>query len=118
MSVGTRHAMSPSSRWNQLSSIRIADLLQATRHEAVSQSEGEGVVSYSLTLVVKSELNDEYPEKQLNCNVSSFFLIVYFAVLLSIPSIRPFAGSLHDWNPLTQKYNYIGWENYRFVLGG
>ncbi len=45
------------------------------------------------------------------------FLIVYFAVFLFYPIYKAFAGSLHDWNPLTQKYNYIGWENYRFVLG-
>ena len=57
-------------------------------------------------------------KKQLNFrNVSVLFLIVYFAVFLFYPIYKAFAGSLHDWNPLTQKYNYIGWENYRFVLG-
>ena len=56
-------------------------------------------------------------KKQLNFrNVSVLFLIVYFAVFLFYPIYKAFAGSLHDWNPLTQKYNYIGWENYRFVL--
>ena len=57
-------------------------------------------------------------KKQLNFrNVSVLFLVVYFAVFLFYPIYKAFAGSLHDWNPLTQKYNYIGWENYRFVLG-
>ena len=57
-------------------------------------------------------------KKQLNFrNVSVLFLIVYFAVFLFYPIYKAFAGSLHDWNPLIQKYNYIGWENYRFVLG-
>ena len=57
-------------------------------------------------------------KKQLNFrNVSVLFLIVYFAVFLFYPIYKAFAGSLHDWNPLTQKYNYISWENYRFVLG-
>ena len=57
-------------------------------------------------------------KKQLNFrNVSVLFLIVYFAVFLFYPIYKAFAGSLHDWNPLTQKYKYIGWENYRFVLG-
>lgn len=57
-------------------------------------------------------------KKQLNFrNVSVLFLIVYFAVFLFYPIYKAFAGSLHDWNPLTQKYNYIGWDNYRFVLG-
>lgn len=57
-------------------------------------------------------------KKQLNFrNVSVLFLIVYFAVFLFYPIYKAFAGSLHDWNPLTQKYHYIGWENYRFVLG-
>ena len=57
-------------------------------------------------------------KKQLNFrNVSVLFLIVYFAVFLFYPIYKAFAGSLHDWNPLTQKYNYIVWENYRFVLG-
>ena len=57
-------------------------------------------------------------KKQLNFrNVSVLFLIVYFAVFLFYPIYKAFAGSLHDWNPLTQKYNYIGWENYSFVLG-
>lgn len=57
-------------------------------------------------------------KKQLNFrNVSVLFLIVYFAVFLFYPIYKAFAGSLHDWNPLTQKYNYIGWENYQFVLG-
>ena len=57
-------------------------------------------------------------KKQLNFrNVSVLFLIVYFAVFLFYPIYKAFAGSVHDWNPLTQKYDYIGWENYRFVLG-
>ena len=57
-------------------------------------------------------------KKQLNFrNVSVLFLIVYFAVFLFYPIYKAFAGSLPDWNPLTQKDNEIGWENYRFVLG-
>ena len=57
-------------------------------------------------------------KKQLNFrNVSVLFLIVYFAVFLFYPIYKAFAGSLHDWNPLTQKSTSIGWENYRFVLG-
>ena len=57
-------------------------------------------------------------KKQLNFrNVSVLFLVIYFAVFLFYPIYKAFAGSLHDWNPLTQKYDYIGWENYRFVLG-
>ena len=57
-------------------------------------------------------------KKQLNFrNLSVLFLVIYFAVFLFYPIYKAFAGSLHDWNPLTQKYDYIGWENYRFVLG-
>ena len=57
-------------------------------------------------------------KKQLNFrNLSVVFLVIYFAVFLFYPIYKAFAGSLHDWNPLTQKYDYIGWENYRFVLG-
>ena len=57
-------------------------------------------------------------KKQLNFrNLSVVFLVIYFAVFLFYPIYKALAGSLHDWNPLTQKYDYIGWENYRFVLG-
>ena len=42
--------------------------------------------------------------------------VVYFAIFLVYPIYKAFAGSLHDWNPLIDKYNFVGLENFKEVL--
>lgn len=49
-------------------------------------------------------------------NVAVVLLIVYFAIFLVYPIYKAFAGSLHDWNPLIDKYNFVGLENFKEVL--
>lgn len=57
-------------------------------------------------------------KKQLNfTNVSVALLVVYFAIFLIYPIYKAFVGSLHDWNPLTGQYDFIGLENYEFIFG-
>lgn len=49
-------------------------------------------------------------------NITVFLLIIYFAIFLIYPIYRAFAGSLHDWNPLIDKYDWVGLENFKTVL--
>ncbi|MBT1172172.1 sugar ABC transporter permease [Bifidobacterium sp. MA2] len=49
-------------------------------------------------------------------NVAVTVLIVYFAVFMAYPIFKAFAGSLHDWNPLTDTYDWVGLANFRQVL--
>ena len=44
------------------------------------------------------------------------FLIVYFAIFLVYPIYKAFAGSLHDWNPLSGTYTWVGLDNFRQIL--
>lgn len=44
------------------------------------------------------------------------FLIVYFAIFLVYPIYKAFAGSLHDWNPLSGTYTWAGLDNFRQIL--
>lgn len=43
-------------------------------------------------------------------------LVIYFAIFLIYPIYKAFAGSLHDWNPLIDKYDFVGFENFKSVL--
>jgi len=49
-------------------------------------------------------------------NIAVLLLVVYFAIFLVYPIYKAFAGSLHDWNPLIDKYNFVGLENFKKVL--
>ncbi|MHC5227079.1 carbohydrate ABC transporter permease [Enterococcus sp. LJL99] len=49
-------------------------------------------------------------------NITVFLLIIYFAIFLIYPIYKAFAGSLHDWNPLIDKYDWVGLENFKTVL--
>jgi multiple sugar transport system permease protein len=46
-----------------------------------------------------------------------FLLCIYFAIFLIYPVYRALAGSLHNWNPLIDKYDYVGFDNFVRVLG-
>lgn len=50
-------------------------------------------------------------------NVAVGLLVVYLAIFLVYPVYKAFAGSLHDWNPLIGKYDFIGLDNFKAVLG-
>lgn len=45
------------------------------------------------------------------------FILIYFSVFMIYPIFKAFAGSFHNWNPLTDEYNYVGFNNYREILG-
>ncbi len=49
-------------------------------------------------------------------NIVVTFMIVFFSVFLIIPIFIAFAGSFHEWNPLSGTYNFLGLENYKNVL--
>ncbi|MBP1041921.1 sugar ABC transporter permease [Vagococcus sp. BWB3-3] len=49
-------------------------------------------------------------------NVTVLLLIIYFSIFLVYPIYKAFAGSLHDWNPLIDKYEFIGLDNFKNVL--
>ena len=49
-------------------------------------------------------------------NVAVTLLIAYFAVFMAYPIFKALAGSLHEWNPLTDTYNWVGFDNFVQVL--
>ncbi|NMM94963.1 carbohydrate ABC transporter permease [Bifidobacterium oedipodis] len=49
-------------------------------------------------------------------NIAVVALVGYFAVFMAYPIIKAFAGSMHNWNPLTDTYQWVGFENYAQVL--
>ena len=49
-------------------------------------------------------------------NIAVVSLVVYFAVFMAYPIFSAFAGSLHDWNPLIDKYDWVGLDNFVDVL--
>ncbi len=49
-------------------------------------------------------------------NFAVTFLVVYFAIFLAYPIYKAFDGSLHNWNPLNETYDWVGLENYKDIL--
>lgn len=49
-------------------------------------------------------------------NMTIIFAVVYFGIFLIYPIGRALLGSLHEWNPLTQLFSYIGLENYQLIF--
>ncbi len=45
------------------------------------------------------------------------FIVIYFSIFMIYPIFKAFAGSFHDWNPLIDEYNYVGFNNYKEILG-
>lgn len=43
-------------------------------------------------------------------------MVVFFTVFLIIPIGIAFAGSFHEWNPLSGTYKFLGLENYKQVF--
>lgn len=48
--------------------------------------------------------------------IAILLLIVYFTIFLVYPIYKAFAGSLHNWNPLIDKYDFVGFDNFKQVL--
>ncbi|WP_430610842.1 carbohydrate ABC transporter permease [Enterococcus sp. DIV0876] len=48
--------------------------------------------------------------------IAVLLLIIYFAIFLVYPIYKAFAGSLHNWNPLIDKYDFVGLDNFKHVL--
>ncbi|WP_414840661.1 carbohydrate ABC transporter permease [Enterococcus saccharolyticus] len=49
-------------------------------------------------------------------NVTILFLVGYFGIFVIYPIYKAFAGSLHDWNPLIDQYDFVGLDNFKNVL--
>lgn len=49
-------------------------------------------------------------------NMAIIFTIVYFLIFLVYPIGRAMLGSFHEWNPLTNVFNYVGLENYKLIF--
>jgi len=49
-------------------------------------------------------------------NVTIVFLVGYFGIFVIYPIYKAFAGSLHDWNPLIDQYDFVGLANFKNVL--
>lgn len=49
-------------------------------------------------------------------NTTMLLLVIYLAVFLVYPIYKAFAGSFHDWNPLIDKYDFVGLQNFKDVL--
>lgn len=48
--------------------------------------------------------------------IAVLLLIIYFAIFLVYPIYKAFVGSLHNWNPLIDKYDFVGLDNFKNVL--
>ncbi|MBP1915826.1 multiple sugar transport system permease protein [Lederbergia galactosidilyticus] len=49
-------------------------------------------------------------------NTAVLFLVVYFAIFMIYPIFKAFAGSLHNWNPLIDQYDFVGLDNFKSVI--
>lgn len=49
-------------------------------------------------------------------NTTMLLLVIYLAIFLVYPIYKAFAGSFHDWNPLIDKYDFVGLQNFKDVL--
>lgn len=49
-------------------------------------------------------------------NIVVLAMVVFFIVFLIIPIGIAFAGSFHEWNPLSGTYKFLGLENYKQVF--
>lgn len=49
-------------------------------------------------------------------NIVVVAMVVFFIVFLIIPIGIAFAGSFHEWNPLSGTYKFLGLENYKQVF--
>ncbi|MGI6155282.1 MAG: sugar ABC transporter permease [Enterococcus sp.] len=56
-------------------------------------------------------------KKSINLkNITVLFLVGYFSIFVIYPIYKAFAGSLHNWNPLIDQYDFIGFDNFKNVL--
>ncbi|KRG15389.1 carbohydrate ABC transporter permease [Lederbergia galactosidilytica] len=49
-------------------------------------------------------------------NTAVLFLVVYFAIFMIYPIFKAFTGSLHNWNPLIDQYDFVGLDNFKSVI--
>lgn len=49
-------------------------------------------------------------------NIVVACMAVFFTVFLIVPIVIAFAGSFHEWNPLSGTYNWLGLDNYKEVF--
>lgn len=49
-------------------------------------------------------------------NIVVTAMVVFFTVFLIVPIVIAFAGSFHEWNPLSGTYRFLGLENYRNIF--
>lgn len=49
-------------------------------------------------------------------NIVVMVMSIYFIIFLIVPIIIAFAGSFHDWNPLSGTYDFLGLDNYKEVF--
>lgn len=45
-------------------------------------------------------------------NIVVILMVAFFSVFLVVPIAIAFAGSFHEWNPLSGTYNFLGLKNY------
>lgn len=45
-------------------------------------------------------------------NIVVIAMLVFFTIFLVVPIGIAFAGSFHEWNPLSKTYNFLGLQNY------
>ena len=49
-------------------------------------------------------------------NIVVVAMIIFFTIFMIVPIGIAFAGSFHDWNPLSGTYDFLGLENYKDVF--
>ena len=49
-------------------------------------------------------------------NIVVTAMVIFFTVFLIVPIVIAFAGSFHEWNPLSGTYRFLGLENYKNIF--
>lgn len=50
-------------------------------------------------------------------NTAVLFLVIYFTIFMIYPIFKAFTGSLHNWNPLIDQYEFVWFANFKDVFG-
>ena len=66
---------------------------------------------------MKVSLQDTFKKWLSLRNTAVLFLVIYFTIFMIYPIFKAFTGSLHNWNPLIDQYEFVWFENFKAVFG-
>ena len=91
-------------------------MLQAMGKPAGTAIKDRQSIKKGGTMMFKKSYPLQSKSEILLRNIVVTVMVVFFTVFLIIPIIIAFAGSFHEWNPLSGTYRFLGIENYKNVF--